>query len=204
MKQFIALFAALLAVPYAAGAQETVLSERSDTTRTGNWYVTNRSAEQIGDVVDDLKARIVDLDIVSTNPMRFDASLVANKGPHASGWWWLFGQTEAQLNAFLDDKDARIIDLETYRVGNRRLFAAVMKPNKGANEIRWAWRFGMSRDGMVNFYKDNDLRLVDIERYREDGRTRYAAVMVDNTGPRKTGWFWFRNQTLDDVVQNMR
>ncbi|MEM8915330.1 MAG: serine hydrolase, partial [Pseudomonadota bacterium] len=203
MRNLSLLLAALILAPLGANAQETVLTERADTSRTGNWYVTDRSAQQLGTFIDDRKARIVDLDIASTNPLRFDASLVSNSGSHASGWWWLFGQTEAQLNAFLDEKNARIIDLETYRVGNRRLFAAVMKPNKGADKVRWEWRFGMSRDGMVNFYNEHNFRLVDIERYRENGRTRFAAVMVDNTGARKTDWFWFRNQTLQGLVRNM-
>lgn len=193
----------VLIAPVTAPAQETVLSERDNTTRTGNWYFTNRSAAQIGRLAEDLAARPVDLDVVNTNPMRFDVSFVSNTGPHASGWWWLFGQTEAELNAFLTENNARIIDLETYRSGNRRLFAAVMKPNGGANSVSWKWRFGLSRNELVDLYRAEGMRLVDIERYRDGGRTKFAAVMVDNTGELETDWFWFRNQTLDGVVQNM-
>lgn len=185
-------------------AQETVLTERSATERVGNWYVTNQSAAQINALVDDLNARPIDIEVVSTNPMRFDASLVADTGVHDATWNWRFNMTEAGLNSFASDSNSRVLDLETYVIDGQRRFAAIFKRNTGADAVGWRWGYNMSRDGLIDTYDRYNMRVVDIERYREGGRTRYAAVMVDNTGARETGWNWFRNQTLDGVLSNLR
>ena len=193
---------AALAAP--AMAQESVLTERSDTTRVANWYFTNQSEAQINERTRDLNARPIDIDVVSTDPMRFDVALVADTGPHSATWNWRFGMTEAGLNRFAEDTNSRVLDIETYVVNGQRRFAAIFKRNTGGDDVAWRWGFDMSRDGMIDVYRRHNMRLIDIERYRENGRTRYAAVMVDNTGPLETDWFWFRNQTLSGVVANMR
>lgn len=199
------LVAAALAIfASSASAQETVVTERSDTTRVANWFFTNQSEEQINRRARDLHARPIDIDVVSTNPMRFDVSFVADSGPHAATWDWRFDMTEAGLNSFADDTNSRVLDIETYVVDGQRLFAAIFKRNTGADHIDWRWGFDMSRDGMIDVYERHNMRLIDIERYRVDGRTLYAAVMVDNTGAHETDWNWFRDQTLQGVVSNMR
>ncbi|MCX7566519.1 serine hydrolase [Sulfitobacter sp. F26169L] len=187
-----------------ATAQETVLTERSAIDRVGNWYFTNQSAAQINRLTDDLNARPIHIDVVSTNPMRFDVSLVEDNGVHAATWNWRFDMSEAGLNAFAEDTNSRVLDIETYVVGGQRRFAAIFKSNTGADAVDWRWGFDMSRDGLIAVYDRHNMRVVDIERYREGGRTRYAAVMVDNTGARESAWNWFRDQTLAGVVNNMR
>lgn len=205
MKQIHFVLAAGLSVLSSiATAQETVLTERSAIDRVANWYFTNQSEAQINALTDDLNARPIDIEVVSTNPMRFDVSLVADSGVHAATWNWRFNMTEAGVNAFAHDTNSRILDVETYLVGDQRRFAAIFKRNTGAEAVRWHWGFDMSRDGLVNVYNQHNMRIVDIERYTVNGRTRFAAVMVDNTGARETGWHWFRNQSRAGVAINMR
>lgn len=187
-----------------ATAQETVLMERSATERVGNWYLTNQSAAQINAFADEQNARPIDIDVVGTNPLRFDVSFVSDSGVHEATWNWRYDMNEAGLNAFAERTNSRVIDLETYMIGNERRFAAVFRQNSGSDAVGWRWGYGMTRDGLRNVYNRYDMRIVDIERYVDGGTTLYAAVMVDNTGARETDWFWFRDQTLDGVVANMR
>ncbi len=201
---FVTLFTAICAVPAPrATAQETVLVERSDTTRVANWYFTNQSEAQINRRARDLGARPIDIDVVGTDPMRFDVSFIADSGPHAASWNWRFGMSEAGLNTFADETNSRVLDLETYVVDGRRRFAAIFKSNTGADAVDWRWGFDMSRDGMIAVYNRYNMRLIDIEPYLVNGRTRYAAVMVDNTGARETAWNWFRDQSQQGVIGNM-
>lgn len=190
--------AALLAAG-GASAQEKIVSERTLTQQTGWQQYHNVSAEQLKGFIDANKSRIVDLDVSSAEPLRFSAALVSNSGPHASSWWWYYGLTEAQVNARLSENKARLIDIDPYVVGGELRFAVVMKPNTGADASGWWWYYGQTPEQLNAKLDQHKARLIDIERYRTGGQTRFAAIMVSNQGSKATGWWWYYGQTAAQV-----
>lgn len=188
----------------AANAQKNGLDERSLVERVQNWHLTSISPNALKNKIANDNARIIDLDIVSTSPLRFSVTLVKNTGAHKSaGWWWLYNTSPDAINELVDEKNARVVDIETYKVNGERKFAAVFVLNKGKRETGWYWYFNQSAESLKAKYDNLDQRLIDIERYTEGGATKYAAVMVDNTGDREVGWYWYRNQSAGQLKRKI-
>lgn len=186
---------AIFCAPLPGNAAD-LLPERGATSRTGNWYFTSVSEATLNQKIEELNARLVDLEVVGTSPMRFDATLVKNGGAQAGKWWWRFGLTQAQVNEITDEKKARLIDVEVYRLNGNLRYAIVMKRD---TQTGWYWFVNQTPDSLKEKYRDKKMRLIDVERYRDNGQTRFAAIMVDNTGANKRRWAWFIGQTPQDI-----
>jgi len=187
--------AVALALLTTVAAADT-LPERGATDRVGNWYFKSISERELNEQIDALDARIVDLEVVGTQPMRFSAALVKNGGAQTGRWWWRFGMTKAQVDSFARENRARLIDVEVYRDGGQRRYAVVMK-----RDTQTPWRFldNQTPESLKAVYDDLNMRLIDVERYRHNGQTRFAAIMVDNTGANHRRWAWFVNRTPAQV-----
>ncbi len=175
--------------------------ERNATAPTGwHWYygLTAAQVEQRYAANGD---RIVDLEVQSTSPYRFAVATVANSGVYARGWYWYYGLSAAQVTAKLKQNNGRLIDLETYTVGGARRFAVVMVVNSGQAAKNWHWYYGQSAASLKARLSEHASRLVDLESYSEGGETKYAAVMIRNSGVDKSGWWYWRNVPLS-TVQN--
>lgn len=202
-KLLAGLLAAIAVNVGVASAQEKVVSERTKTQQTGWWQYHNVSADQLTSYIDANNARLIDLDVNNASPLRFSAAMVANSGPHASGWWWYYGLTAAQVSAKLDENSARLIDVDPYLEGGQLRFAVIMKPNTGADATGWWWYYGQTPQNLSAKLTEHKARLIDLERYRDGGQTRYAAIMVSNQGAKSTGWWWYYGQTAAEVKQRI-
>lgn len=200
-KTAIAVFSMLLAT--GAAAQETTLMERTATDRVSNYYFTNISEAEVNRKIDDLDARIIDIEVTNTSPMRFSVSLVKNGGSYRGDWSWFYDMSARGLNSRLEDMNARPIDLEVYQKNGQTRFAAVTKTNTGSLKTDWFWYHSQSPASLNEKFDQHKMRPIDIERYREDGQTKYAAIMVDNRGTKKTDWFWYHSQSGDDVLDKL-
>lgn len=205
MKQlyFSTLAALILAAPSSLAADPGSFT-RSDTTRVGSYTFTGVTEAQLKDRLEDTNSRIIDLEISSVSPLRFDAVTVTNAPPHTGGWWWAFGLTEREVDAMAARHDARIIDVEVIGSGQNRRFAVVMRRNTGANAVRWQWEADKTIEQLVEIADDNDLKVADLERYTVGGNTRFAAIMTDNRGAHASAWEWYVGQTAQQVRQRMR
>lgn len=184
-------------------AQETTLTERSATDRVVNWYFTNLSEVEINRKTRDLDARIIDIEVTNTSPMRFTVSMVKNGGVYRGDWSWFYGMSARGLNNRLDEMNARPIDLEVYKKNGQTLFAAITKTNTGSLKTDWFWYHSQTADSLNEKFDRHKMRPIDIERYRDGNKTQYAAIMVDNRGEKKTGWFWYHSESATDVLEKM-
>jgi len=172
-----------------AEAQATDVS----SSPTGWWWYYGQSAGSVGAKVNSLGARIADIEIERSSPLRLSVALVRNSGAHAKAWWWYYGQTASSLATKLRRHGARIADLEPYYVNGQLRFAAVLVRNAGSDGAGWWWYYGLTSSQVSSRLSQNRARLVDIESYRSGGRTRYAVVMVRNTGRAGKAWWWYLN-----------
>lgn len=189
---------ALTAAP-APAAAAVPDPERNATTPTGwHWY-HGLTAAQVKERYKASGDRIVDLEVQSTSPYRFAVATVANSGVYARGWHWYYGLSAAQVTAKLKQNNGRLIDLETYTVGGARRFAVVMVVNSGQAAKNWHWYYGQSAASLKARLSEHTSRLIDLESYSEGGATKYAAVMIRNSGVDKSGWWFWRNVPLSKV-----
>ncbi len=196
----VAAFALLLlaAAPATAAVPDP---ERNSTVQTGWHWWYGLSADQVQQRYTQDGDRIVDVEVQGTSPLRFAVATVHNSGVYARGWYWYYGLTAGQLKAKIAEKKARLIDLETYVSGGQRRFAVVMVVNSGEAAKNWHWYHGVSSDTLAARIDEHRSRLIDLESYSSGGETRYAAIMIRNSGVDKRGWWWWRNVPLS-TVQN--
>lgn len=202
MKQIVIIAlctAAVFFTPLPAQAD----SHRTETTPTAWWWYYGQSEADIAEFIATSGARIIDIEVQSTNPLRFAVAYVHNSGVYGETWWWYFGLTPADIDVFLERNDARLIDIERYLdpAGGPR-FAVIMVDNSGADAKNWWWYFGVDNVFLSSALDENGARLVDIESYT-DGGTKYAAIMIENSGADASDWWWYFNVPLATIEDNI-
>jgi hypothetical protein len=184
-----------LAAPAAADdlgeQQQAALAESLNTTPTGWWWYYGVTPAQLSSLVSNNSARIVSLQVEQVSPLLFTVAMVSNTGSYAKAWWYYYGVTAAQLSANLSANNARLVSLDAYDSGGTTLFAAVMISNTGADAKGWWWYYGVTTSQIATLLTQNSARLVDFRSYVTGGVTRYAVIMIPNTGADAMAWWWY-------------
>ncbi|MGH7002250.1 MAG: hypothetical protein ACREEA_12175, partial [Stellaceae bacterium] len=107
-------------------------------------------------------------------------------------------------NNLAKQHNARIVSLDAYATGGTIRFAAAFIANTGADARRWWWYYGQTSASVSTHVTQNKARLIDFRQYSAGGATRYAAVMVDNTGANASSWWWYFNITPAQLATNLR
>jgi hypothetical protein len=111
-----------------------------------------------------------------------------------TGWYWYYGVSPDFLADLAGDGN-RITDLEVDSVNPLRLNACLVR-NIGEYAKSWWWYYGITAAQVVSFCSSNNARLIDIQPYDDgSGNTRFACVMISNTGDDAAGWGWHYNTT---------
>ncbi len=180
-------------------AQQPELAETLNTTPTGWWWYYGVTPAQLSSLVSSNNARIVSLQVEQASPLLFTVAMVSNTGSYAKGWWYYYGVTASQLSANLTSNNARLVSLDAYDVNGTTLFAAVMISNTGADAKGWWWYYGVTTSQIATLLQQNNARLVDFRSYVTGGVTRYAVVMIPNTGADAMAWWWYFGVTGSQV-----
>ena len=179
--------------------QQAALAETLNTTPTGWWWYYGVSPAQLTALVSSTGGRIVSLQVEQASPLLFTAALVSNTGSYAKSWWWYHGVTASQLSASITSLNARIVSLDAYDVSGTTYFAAVLLSNTGADAKGWWWYSGVTTAQVATLLQQNNARLVDFRSYLTGGVTRYAVVMIPNTGADAMGWWWYYGITGSQI-----
>ena len=171
--------------------EQPALAEALNTTPTAWWWYYGVSPAQLSSLVSNNNARIVSLQVEQVSPLLFTVAMVSNTGSYAKAWWYYYGVTAAQLSANLGANNARLVSLDAYDSGGTTLFAAVMISNTGADAKGWWWYYGVTTSQIATLLQQNNARLVDFRSYVTGGVTRYAVVMIPNTGADARAWWWY-------------
>lgn len=178
------------AVEMAITASFNDSRDNSDPTP---WYIyLHQTPQQVTDTIN-TGYRLVDIFVEAFSPSHlFTAVYVANAGSYQEDWWWYFDIDEPALANELSNNEARLISLKAYENASGQIrFTAVMISNTGRDAINWWWYCGATPDDIADLVDINEARLTQINAYQTGGETRYAVVMVDNTGDNNIGWWWY-------------
>jgi hypothetical protein len=193
----VALVAALAAAGAAlvAGATPAQAAAKIDPERyawapTGwAWYYSNTKAG-IDAYASANNMRVTGIEVSSTSPLKFAATMVHNSGSYARTSSWVTGQTVNSLLQMLPGK--RLLDLERYVVSGQTRFAAVMVANPASNFHSYKWYVNATPSFIEERRKAFGGRIIDIDR-RSTGR--YDVIMVKNTGVDAKAWWYYYNRT---------
>ncbi len=143
---------------------------------TGWWWFDNASEAQIVERLDQ-GFRLVDIEVVQANPIRFAAVLVQNTGPYAKTWWWYFDRTEAEVRDLATQNNARLIRVQPYESGAGLRFATIMVRETGQDNTTWTWLDATSIEDIRDRVYNRNARIIDIEPYEIRGVPLYSALL---------------------------
>jgi hypothetical protein len=182
----------VLAASFFAGPARAD-EERTLTTPTAWWWLYNATEADINNLASADNARVIDIEVQSTNPIRFAAVFVHNTGVYARGWWWYYGLTATDISNYLAANNGRLIDIERYvdpAVGADR-FAVVMVQNTGSAQKGWWYYYNETIANIGNLTTANNARPVDIDLVPSTGN--HDVIMISNTGADASGWWHLYN-----------
>ena len=145
--------------------------------------------------------RAIDISVEAFSPSYLlTVTYVANSNTYAKSWWWYVGVDAATLSSVLFANNARLTSLKAYDIGSGQIrFTAVMISNTGEDATSWWWYYDQTVASIISLYEGNNARLTQVHAYVTGGQTRYAVVMVDNTGGNNMAWWWYVNATVGDI-----
>jgi hypothetical protein len=167
------------------------LAETLNTTPTAWWWYYGVTPAQLSSLISSNGGRIVSLQVEQSSPLLFTVAMVSNTGSYAKAWWYYYGVTGAQLSANVSALNARIVSLDAYDINGTTYFAAVLISNTGADAKGWWWYYGVTTAQVASLIQQNNARLVDFRSYKTAGVTRYAVVMIPNTGADAMAWWYY-------------
>jgi len=163
------------------------------------WWYYGQSPAQVTTLLSNDNARLMSIQVEQVSPLLLTVAMVKNSGAYAKQWWWYYGQTEADLTAKAKSLNARIVNLDAYEVNGNTLFAAIFISNTGSDAAGWWWYFGQTPAQITSLLTQNKARLLDLRQYSAGGATKYAVVMIQNSGAFASGWWWYYNVSAAQV-----
>jgi Beta-lactamase enzyme family len=170
------------AAPARAGTGPGPGFDRQISEPTGWWSYSALTTSQLSAKLTANHARLTDLQVRSTSPLTFVATMVADSGDFATKWWWGGALSKAGYEAALAKHHARLISIQRYTgAGGHTAYAAVMVQNTGVNKTAW-WLAQGTHSSISHALATHHARLIQLTPYSS---TAYTALMVSNTGPQK-------------------
>lgn len=115
---------------------------------------------------------------------------------------WLTGQTPTQIGQ-LANNGWRITDIEIESTSPWTFTVAAVQ-NTGTYAKPWWWAYDITHTQLTAALAQNNARVVDIEPFDSNGTTRFAVLMISNTGAdyKASQWgFDLTQPQIDGVVQ---
>lgn len=109
-------------------------------------------------------------------------------------WWTYTGVTASRVSALARANHARLTDIQ---VDNPAVptFTVVMVGNSGAYASGWWWYYGQTAGQVSSRLRASNARLISAQAYQTSRGTRFAVVMVPNTGANGKAWWWYYHST---------
>ena len=114
-----------------------------------------------------------------------------------TGAIWLPGQTTTDVSN-LTAAGWRLTDLEIEATSPFRFTIAAVR-NTGSYAKGWWWAVGVTGAQLATTISQNNARIIDLEAYDDSGTTRFAAILISNTGADAKAWWWLYDATSSSV-----
>jgi hypothetical protein len=120
----------------------------------------------------------------------------------ATQYAWYFDVNTAVIGDWVA-RGYRVIDIEVASVAPFRVNAALTR-NAGPYAKGWWWYTGITDSQVGSALTNNNARLVDVEPYDDgSGTTKFAVVMISNTGSDAAAWSWQFNTSASGIQDHL-
>jgi hypothetical protein len=201
---FLTIAATVLGALAAAGSAAAVTGPSDDrllTTPTSWWTYSNIDANTVSAKVNENGARITDLRVNSSSPLRFTVTMVKNAAAYASGWSWYPSLTGQQVSERLIADNGRLISAQRYDTDDGPRYAVVLVNNSGSNFKNWTWCDCTASD-LGKMLTSTNSRLTHLSAYGSSPR-RFVAIAVANQGDDAYAWGWWVGVSANSISQNL-
>jgi hypothetical protein len=120
----------------------------------------------------------------------------------STGWWTYTGVTGSQVSSLLSSNNARITDLSVVDPATPT-FNVTMVRNTGAYASGYWWYYGQTAAQVSSALSSNNARLITAQAYPTSAGTRFAVVMVPNSGANQKAWWWFYNISASSLASQL-
>lgn len=115
-----------------------------------------------------------------------------------TGYGWYYGVPASTLSTVIGN-GYRLTDIEVDSVSPLRFNACLVRDTGVYDTSSW-WYYGLTQAQVSSYLNTNNARLTDLECYDDgNGNTRFACVMVTNTGVNTKAFWWYHGQTSAQV-----
>ena len=118
-----------------------------------------------------------------------------------TGAVWFTDQTTTDLGNLVN-AGWRFTEIEIESTSPFEFTVAAVQ-NSGSYAKAWWYAIGVTTSQLTTTINSNTARLIDIEPYDDSGTTKFAAVMISNTGADAKSWWWYPSQTSAQVGTNL-
>src|SRR5205807_1757110 len=66
-----------------------------------------------------------------------------------------------------------------------------------------SWYYGIDGNQLDSLLRANNARLINLQSYEVNGATKFAAVMVANTGLDNKAWWYYTNASSDVLLRKV-
>ena len=115
-----------------------------------------------------------------------------------TGWYWYHGASASFITQQIVEKGLRIVDLEV-ESGSPLRFTVAFARNTGVYAKSWWWYYGLTAQQVAERIEAHGGRIIDLNPYDVGGSTRFAIVMVSNTGTDAKSWAWYYCMTPQSI-----
>jgi hypothetical protein len=134
------------------------------------WWYYGQSAQQVGQLLSQNDARLVELRPYNQNgQLVFAVIMIANTGEDNLRWEWWFGESTDFINSRIQT-GLRVVSLSPDPFGN---WCAILDE---ADNDGWWWWYGQTGNQVLSNIGAHNSRLIDIDSYVVNGNRQYAVV----------------------------
>jgi hypothetical protein len=112
-------------------------------------------------------------------------------------WWVYTGQTGAQVTSLINSLKARIIDIHVD--STTPTFTVTMVADSGTYNKTWWWYYGATAAQVSSLLTTNNARPISVKAYVVGGVTKFAVVMISNTGSDAKTYWWYYGESVSGI-----
>ncbi len=166
--------------PYTAGGKRRFAYawvENTGSAAKGWHWNYDLTVKGVTKEINKYKVRLIDLDTYVVNgKRRYSYIGIDNQGVDGRAWWWYVNVTPKFVQQHAEANSARLIDVERPKAGR---MSVIMVRNDEHAYSRHVYDY--TQTDLLRFLASNGVRITDLERYSKNGKTRYAASLIDNS-----------------------
>jgi hypothetical protein len=148
--------------------------------------------------------RMSNFEIVTTNPLLLNCSMVRNTGPYQATWLFVHDKTYAEFVQAIFANNARPVDVERWLDNGVEKFSALLFANTGQQQKTWHFHQGLAQGTVWTTVSGMGHRVIDLEPYQVNGNWFFHAISIANSGPDFKPWWVYTNTTPSGVQALMQ